>query len=172
MGHRRPIPIELQKNDFAPLDVIVDDAIRRIDELRRTIVIAINGSSIDVGKSAVSGALNRKLTEKGIPVGIASDIGTCRIAVEQLEFSRRMLSSSTPGILLLQAAAQGASASSFKKLDTLVALYNHSLQELCGVAGIDLWIGIQRPDRPFSYKHPVADYLIQNTGATDKGRWK
>lgn len=141
----------------------VDVAAEKIKELYeksdKDVIIEINGSSINVGKTELLRNLAQKLGETGIPLNVLND--------PTREYYDYMKAANTD-------ANGGVEEKGVYIVATSIGKMYHSTKEYRelnrGELSIDLYIGIYRPDKPFGGNRlvPVADIMIRNEGASDK----
>lgn len=132
-------------------------------------VVAFNASGANVGKTELARTLTRKLYQQGIYSKSFHDLS--EVHVEDIK--KKM-------VFILEQMQWDAS-----ECDLHGSIRKHhdadvigSLDKIgCKVKGIDLWIGIYRPDKPFvpisqseGKEAPLADIIIRNEGATDQYR--
>lgn len=142
----------------------VETAVERIRELYeasdKDVVVEINGSGINVGKTELLRNLARKLGEANISLSVLND--------PTREYYDYMKANNTD-------ANGGAGEKRVYIVGTSIGKMYHSTEEYktlrMGELPVDLYIGIYRPDKPFgkdSRLVPVADIMIRNEGAEDK----
>ena len=152
---------EAEKTEFS-FEEGVAESIRRIQELFRTlnrdVYVVINGSDIDVGKSALLGALHNQLIILGIPTTHVKELNHPGKEKEV--------------ILLTQQGMIYKIGESYR--DFLLKTHPDRAMQFDSFA--DLYIGIYRPDKAFDVfltpekrrrYEPVADIMIRNEQAKD-----
>src|SRR4030042_5937676 len=130
-------------------------------------VVAFNASGANVGKTELARALIHELSRQGIYSRSFHDLSEVRAA----NIKKKM-------VFILEQMDWDAS-----ECDSRGRIREHhdadvtsSLNKFgCGVEGIDLWIGIYKPDKPFvsvsqsgGKNAPLADIIVRNEGATDQ----
>jgi len=144
----------------------VQAAVDRIKELYepsdKDVVVEINGSGINVGKTELLKQLGQKLGEEDIFLSVLND--STRAYYEEVKNQDT-------------AANGGVPEKRVYIIATTIGKKYHSTKEyrslkLEGELPVDLYIGIYRPDKPFGRDEhglvPVADIMIRNEGASDK----
>jgi hypothetical protein len=173
---REPIKLDLEKSDRPEhnFDNGVVQILVRIDEILKKqphAVVAFSGSGNHVGKTYLAKTLINALHQKGIYCRSFHGIENVRVEKNQDHMV----------IILDQMEWQSHELSSHNQIKN-----NHSAKiaesfEGSGydVKGIDLWVGIYRPDKPFTSSPdsseqlaPVADIIIRNGKATDAYKLK
>ena len=130
-------------------------------------IVAFNASDKDVGKTKLAMTLVKELFQRGIFGKIFHDPREMKredvqeqivFIFDQMEWDTSKCSSHK----MMKESHDADVARSFEKIGYKIK-------------GIDLWIGIYRPDKPFfSNSHsgekyaPIADIVIKNEGAKDK----
>ena len=145
----------------------VQVAVDRIKELYeasdKDVIVEINGSGVNVGKTELLKQLAQKLGDEGIFLSVLND--PTQAYYEEAK-------------KLETAANSGVSEKRVYIVATTIGKMYHSTEEyrslkLEGEVSVDLYIGIYRPDKPFGKDGPlapVADIMIRNKGARDKPR--
>lgn len=143
------------------------DRIMNILERQPHAIVAFNASGKDVGKTKLATALVNELFRRGIFGKIFHDPGE----MEKEDIQEKMVFIFDQ----LEWDSQECGSHEMKKeihdADVARAFEKIGLE----VKGIDLWVGIYRPDKPFfSSPHsgkeraPIADIVVRNEGAKDK----
>ena len=147
------------------------EVVRRITEILKTqpyCVVAFNGSGVNVGKTHLSKTLLENLRVQGIRAGVyygVENVKSYPIVSEAKVFIFEQLGWGTtaPDGFYDQIRQQ------FNE-NVSVALRGKGVS----VAGVDLWVGVCRPDKPLhkpGYLKPhtvLADVIINNEEAKDK----
>lgn len=171
--------MEGEKNKFGPEKAVVPeysfdtgvakvlDRIMDILEKQLHAVVAFNASDKDVGKTKLARTLVNELFQRGIFGKIFHDPKEINRedVQEKIVFILDQMECDAPEYSSHKAIKESHDAdvaSAFERIGS-------------GIKGIDLWIGIYRPDKPFfSNAHsgkehaPIADIVIRNEGAKDK----
>ena len=129
----------------------------------KDVVVEINGSGVNVGKTELLKQLAQKLGDEGIFLSVLND--STRAYYEEVKNQDT-------------AANGGVPEKRVYIVTTTIGKMYHSTEEyrslkLEGEVSVDLYIGIYRPDKPFGKDGPlapVADIMIRNKGARDKPR--
>lgn len=163
--------IVMGEHDREPLRRVVERVRELIQIHRCDIVIAVNGSCIDVGKTYVSGAVASLLKEDGIQTETVSDMesGYFYDAIEELQRLKEEVEAAE-GVLLINAQRVHCAMPETEMRNKMRAIDDKELRLRSRglLQKVHLWLGIYRSDKPFHYEFPLADILIQNDGAKNK----
>lgn len=134
----------------------VSNALTKINQLlneKKSVIVAVIGSSINTGKTTVSSEIGKKLIEKGIEVKWCPSVD---LITQKIDFP-------APGeVLILQAESPFIGDDELKNQAEKFGLSHKK---------IDLRVFIYRPDKPFPPNETKsADILICNKGARDKNK--
>lgn len=141
------------------------DEIERLLKTQKYVVIAVSGSSNDVGKTYISSAIEGELTQRDIPFASTGDINTLLI---KPVFEKR------PGkgrVLVFE--AESPIYGSIKENKNIENKYlENKIKERkfnLPISKIDIRVYVYRPDKPFSKTVDLrgADILIKNEEAFD-----
>ncbi len=151
------------------------EIISSVLEQKKVVVVAINGSDINVGKTTLQTELGRFCLRKGFALLNGSDAGSLRMS--EADFLYQLNTSlDNKGVIILGANSHGFSVPE-NKIQAAREFYDYQFKDKKGsipTEKIDLWIGIYRDDKPFSSgslvepRFPLADILIKNEKAVDK----
>ena len=174
-GEELPINTENieQKDDIPEFDFEhgLEESISRIINLLKEkprVVVAFSATSTNVGKTYLAKALIQSLYDKGIK-------STTYNGVEEVP-NRPW---ETDNAVFIFQQAQWGSISD-EAVPQMRSRYDSEISKAMNsvgveVDGVDLWVGLYRPDRPFVIKmesrdssSPIADILIRNELAQDK----
>jgi hypothetical protein len=151
------------------------EIISSVLEQKDVVVVAINGSDINVGKTTLQTELGRFCLRKGFALLNGSDADSLGMCEDDFLYQLSTCSHNK-GVIILGANAHGFSVPE-SKIQTAREFYDYQFKEKKGAIPtekIDLWIGIYRDDKPFGSgsqvepKFPLADILIKNEKAVDK----
>lgn len=136
------------------------------------VVLGFSGSAAHVGKTALSKAVFSELNEQGIESIVYHGIE--EVESRTLEGDQR--------VFIFEQIEWGSIDKKFH--ERLKEIHNNEIKEALEavgrhVGGVDLWVGIYRPDIPFqtssksdSSASPLADIIIRNDFAIDKPNFK
>ncbi|KND48140.1 MAG: hypothetical protein AB201_00905 [Parcubacteria bacterium C7867-006] len=164
----------VEKKERAPefnFESGVEESINRIVsilEKQPKVVVAFSGSSSNVGKTTLSKHISQGLYDRGIQ-------SRSYMGVEEVHDR-----GPEPGdsVFIFQQIHLGVVNSSI--VDKIKDIYNEDVRDAfkekgLDISGIDFWVGIYRPDKPFasdviadSNSEPIADIIIRNDMAEDK----
>lgn len=148
-----------------------------------SIVVAFSDSGQNVGKSTLMNELLKDLHNRGIPAVGAHRPDEFSASTVELVKDRSPVQDSERAYedklvfiidqMDMMAYTQGRYEAVKKRYDKKV---KDSLQDIDDeVSGIDIWVGLYRPDKPFPQKNssgesvkPLADIMIRNEHAEDK----
>ncbi|MBU0706140.1 hypothetical protein KJ657_04920 [Patescibacteria group bacterium] len=117
------------------------------------VVMAINGSGPEVGKTFLTGEIARGFLEEGVPIGICTDNGNFVCAEEQLATTQALLEKCDRGIYILGAWEASHGCKKYGKTDVRAG-YDEMLKEAARKIGlslskVDIWVAIYKKDKPF-----------------------
>ena len=155
--------------DFPPREAVkeygfdagVEEAVARITKIfgsgKRDVFVVINGSHIEVGKTRLFGTLAVKLKELGYQVESLGDD-----SFNAYEYFKQQPHNKNTSKIYISQVLAGVLPSGAEQYRSVLAKAGHRI-----VA--DLYVGIYRPDRPFSGKGlPIADMVIRNEEAKNR----
>ena len=144
--------------------------ITKLLESQVIVVVGFNGSDANIGKSFFAQALAKKLHEQGVDVSISRGFN-------DLEH-RKIFRHYKKIVFIFEQLEWGSvNVRYYKKMKES---YDREVKNELGkkrykVKGVDFWIGIYRPDKPFGTHMisgdedvPIADIIIRNDSARDK----
>lgn len=169
----------MKENEFPQIAIELERGITqcppeiaaRIDEListtNRILYIAINGSSINVGKTYMNNLVRAHLMSKSIHFTGSGPHALIGEAIKSLQHLQKMDPKPHPGIIVSDNYQMNGLPQRVHKI--FRESIDQELRERSeGVLqGVDLWIGTERKDYPFIEK-AVADILVRNLGAKNK----
>ncbi|MBU3901147.1 hypothetical protein KKF25_00685 [Patescibacteria group bacterium] len=159
---RQPEKLQEQKEYNAEAGIAkAVSAIERLLKSQEYVVVAISGSSTNVGKSYISANLMRELTRRDISFAPCGDISSFSTKPEF-----RVRDGSGKGHVLVLSAEYPA-LNKESKIGQDNYLKKQAEQFGLPISKIDLRIFVYRPDKPFDINTETADILIRNEEAID-----
>ncbi|MDP3732300.1 MAG: hypothetical protein Q8R31_04645 [Candidatus Omnitrophota bacterium] len=136
------------------------------------VVVGFSVSGQHVGKTTIAREIQGLLNKQGAYCFIFHTPDEIQRLPEGVEINKAVF-------ILDELSAQ---SSSINFLDEEKAFHDKEVINACKkigckVKGVDIWVGIYRPDTPFATRmesgdpaRPIADFLIRNDAATNKGK--
>lgn len=143
--------------------------IERLAESQRYVLIAISGSSIDVGKTYVSSRVERGLMERDISFESVSSLSTFST---KPVFEKRRDKKGRVLVFEAEGPIFGPAEEGKKNQDEWLRKKIKEKKLGLPVSKIDIRVYVYRPDKPFSPDVDLrsADIVIRNEGAVDDTR--
>lgn len=156
----------------------LDEVMRRLEKLLETqknVVVAVTGSSNNVGKSFLSTSIQKRLREEDIPTAWISDISSPFLEYSLFSGGEEKEKYKDCKVLLLHAeyppncyTKRGPITEDGSKNDQDEALRKRAEEFGLPFSKVDLRVFVYRPDKPFYEEDEVfADILICNEQAID-----
>ncbi|MEK7649362.1 MAG: hypothetical protein AAB367_00135 [Patescibacteria group bacterium] len=155
---------EVREYDFEAGVHEAADALSSVyEKAKEDIIVVINGSSVNVGKSFFRRTLVEELAKRGVPVGGSIN------AYTGLDVERRKL-----GEAHTKPGSKPQSVYFSEEIDwTAESLTEKFQRQEMPRYAADYYIGIYRPDVPFREKQlPLADIIVKNDHAINKSKPK
>lgn len=156
---RQPEKLQEQKEYNAEVGITkAVSIIERLLESQEYVVVAISGSSTNVGKTYVSAKLMREIIRRDISFSSRNDMNN---------LTKPVFSNSSRKGHVLVLSAEFPAPNKESKIGQDDSLKKQAEQFGLPLSKIDLRIFVYRPDKPFDINTETADILIRNEGAID-----